>query len=87
MGILTTCPPHTRAVAGGAADVEVTFACRVRVTAYRLGLLGRAHARDVFDGVLEPGRHRIAPDPKAVRGESFVVARTTGSVLVRPAGG
>lgn len=46
-----------------------------------------AHVRDVFDGVLEPGRHRIALDPKAVRGESFVVARTTGSVLVRPVGG
>lgn len=72
------------AVAGGAADVEMTSACRVRVTAYRLGLLGRGHVRDVFDGVLEPGRHRIALDPKAVRGRSFVVARTTGSVLVRP---
>ncbi|MGW5330242.1 oxidoreductase [Streptomyces sp. NPDC004014] len=75
------------AVAGGAADVEVTSACRVRVTAYRLGRFGRAHVRDVFDGVLEPGRHRIALDPKAVRGQSFVVARTTGSVLVRPVGG
>ncbi|MER6677529.1 hypothetical protein [Streptomyces sp. NPDC000983] len=26
-----------------------------------------------------PGRHRIALDAKAVRGESFVVARTSGS--------
>ncbi|MFJ9627284.1 oxidoreductase [Streptomyces sp. NPDC101175] len=73
----------TRLVAaGGEADVEVTSPCRVRVTAYRLDRLHRSHTRDVFDGVLEPGRHRIALDAAAVKGESFVVARTTGSVLV-----
>ncbi|MFE4723129.1 oxidoreductase, partial [Streptomyces sp. NPDC056728] len=73
----------TRLVAAdGEAGLEVTSACRVRLTAYRLDRLYRTHAEDVFDAVLEPGRHRIALDPKATRGESFVVARTTGSVLV-----
>lgn len=73
----------TRLVAAdGEAGVEVTSPCRVRLTAYRLDRLYRTHAREVFDGVLEAGRHRIALDAKAVRGESFVVARTSGSVLV-----
>ncbi|MGW2640602.1 oxidoreductase [Streptomyces sp. NPDC001348] len=64
------------------ADVQVAVACRVRLTAYRLDRLSRAHAVDVFDGVLEPGRHRIALDAKAVKGRAFVVARASGSVLV-----
>ncbi|NEA99431.1 oxidoreductase [Streptomyces sp. SID13726] len=73
----------TRLVAAdGEAGVEVTSPCRVRLTAYRLDRLYRTHAHEVFDGVLEAGRHRIALDAKAVRGESFVVARTSGSVLV-----
>ncbi|MFE7168516.1 oxidoreductase [Streptomyces sp. NPDC057616] len=73
----------TRLVAAdGEAGVEVTSSCRVRLTAYRLDRLYRSHAHDVFDGVLEAGRHRIALDARAVRGESFVVARTAGSVLV-----
>ncbi|GGJ45827.1 oxidoreductase [Streptomyces brasiliensis] len=73
----------TRLVAAdGEAGIEVTSPCRVRVMAYRLDRLSRPHAQEVFDGVLEPGRHRIALDAKAVRGESFVVARTSGSVLV-----
>ncbi|GHG85343.1 oxidoreductase [Streptomyces lanatus] len=73
----------TRLVAAdGEAGVEVTSPCRVRLTAYRLDRLYRAHAQEVFDGVLEAGRHRIALDAKAVKGESFVVARTSGSVLV-----
>ncbi|MFG2126707.1 oxidoreductase [Streptomyces sp. NPDC048751] len=67
----------------GAAAIEVTSPCRVRITTYRLDRLFRAHTHDVFDAVLEPGHHRIPLDPKAVKGESFVVARTTGSVLVR----
>jgi hypothetical protein len=69
--------------ADGAAHVEVASSCRVRVTAYRLDRLHRARAREVFDGVLEPGRHRIVLDAKAVKGESFLVARTSGSVLVQ----
>ncbi|MEU7057685.1 oxidoreductase [Streptomyces sp. NPDC046197] len=68
--------------ADGAAGVEVASACRVRITAYRLDRRRRSQAREVFDGILEPGCHRIELDPKAVRGESFVVARTSGSVLV-----
>ncbi|MEU6372964.1 oxidoreductase [Streptomyces sp. NPDC046909] len=73
----------TRLVAAdGEAGVEVTSPCRVRLTAYRLDRLLRTHAQEVFDGVLEAGRHRIALDAKAVKGEAFVVARTSGSVLV-----
>ncbi|MCX5054330.1 MULTISPECIES: oxidoreductase [unclassified Streptomyces] len=73
----------TRLVAAdGEAGVEVTSPCRVRLTAYRLDRLYRTHAHEVFDGVLEPGRHRIALEARAVKGEAFVVARTAGSVLV-----
>jgi hypothetical protein len=68
--------------AGGAAHVDVTFPCRVRLTAHRLDRLHRTHTHEVFDGILEPGRHRIALEAKAVKGESFLVARTSGSVLV-----
>ncbi|MEV5430438.1 oxidoreductase [Streptomyces sp. NPDC052701] len=67
--------------AGGAAHVEVTSPCRVRLTAYRLDRLHRTHAHELFDGVLEPGRHRIPLDAKAVRGQAYLLARTTGSVL------
>ncbi|MEU9732871.1 oxidoreductase [Streptomyces sp. NPDC048002] len=78
----------TRLVAAdGEAGVEVTSPCRVRLTAYRLDRLYRTHAHEVFDGVLEAGRHRIALDAKAVRGESFVVARTSGHVLVEAMAG
>ncbi|MFJ8630054.1 oxidoreductase [Streptomyces sp. NPDC093568] len=73
----------TRLVAAdGEAGVEVTSPCRVQLTAYRLDRLYRTHTHEVFDGILEAGRHRIALDAKAVKGESFVVARTSGSVLV-----
>ncbi|MFE5811983.1 oxidoreductase [Streptomyces sp. NPDC056479] len=73
----------TRLVAAdGEAGIEVTSPCRVRLTAYRLDRLYRTHTHEVFDGILEAGRHRIALDAKAVKGESFVVARTSGSVLV-----
>ncbi|MCL6673044.1 MULTISPECIES: oxidoreductase [Streptomyces] len=73
----------TRLVAAdGEAGVEVTSPCRVRLTAYRLDRLYRTHTHEVFDGLLEPGRHRIALDAKARKGESYVVARTAGSVLV-----
>ncbi|MDQ1034911.1 hypothetical protein QFZ75_001327 [Streptomyces sp. V3I8] len=73
----------TRLVAAdGEAGVEVTSACRVRLIAYRLDRLCRTHVHEVFDGVLEAGRHRLALDEKATKGESFIVARTSGSVLV-----
>ncbi|MEU9157906.1 oxidoreductase [Streptomyces sp. NPDC048417] len=68
--------------ADGAAGVEVTSPCRVRLTAYRLDRLSRLHSQDLFDGVLEPGSHRIPLDGKAAKGGSYVVARTSGSVLV-----
>ncbi|MEU9185666.1 oxidoreductase [Streptomyces sp. NPDC048484] len=73
----------TRLVAAdGEAGVEVTSPCRVRLTAYRLDRLYRTHMHEVFDGVLEAGRHRLPLDARATRGESFIVARTSGSVLV-----
>jgi hypothetical protein len=73
----------TRLVAAdGEAGVEVASPCRVRLTAYRLDRLSRAHAREVFDGILDAGRHRIPLDAKAVRGKSYVVARTSSDVLV-----
>ncbi|MGW3659229.1 oxidoreductase [Streptomyces sp. NPDC005151] len=70
--------------ADGTAEVDVTSACRVSLVAYRLDRLYRTHAQEVFDGVLEPGQHRIPLDARAVKGQSFIVARTTGSVLVAP---
>ncbi|MGW2647919.1 oxidoreductase [Streptomyces sp. NPDC001393] len=73
--------------AGSSADVEVTSACRVRITAYRLDRLYRTHTREVFDGVLEPGRHRVPLDPRAVKGEAYLVARTTGGVRTAPVTG
>lgn len=69
-------------VTDGAADIEVTSPCRVRLTAYRLDRLYRTHTHELLDDVLEPGHHRLPLDAKAVRGQSYVVARTTGSVLV-----
>ncbi|MFI5663088.1 oxidoreductase [Streptomyces sp. NPDC051684] len=73
----------TRLVAAdGEAGVEVTSTCRVRITSYRLDRLYRTHTHDVFDAVLTPGRHRITLAHRATRGQSFLVARTTGSVLV-----
>lgn len=68
--------------ADGEAGIEITSPCRVRLTAYRLDRLYRTHAHELFDGLLQAGRHRIPLDAKAVRGEAFVVARTSGSVLV-----
>ncbi len=65
-----------------AADVEVTSPCRVRLTAYRLDRLHRVHTDELLDGVLEPGGHRVPLDPRTVRTDSFLVARTPGSVLV-----
>jgi hypothetical protein len=72
--------------AEGEASVEVTAVCRVRLTAYRIDRLHRVHAREVFDAELEPGSHRIPLDARATKGESFLVARTTGSVLTAVGG-
>ncbi|MEU8876463.1 oxidoreductase [Streptomyces javensis] len=69
---------------GGEAVVEVASECRVRVVAHRLDRLSRAHAHEVFDASMEPGIHRIPLAARAVRGQSFVVARTSDVVLVTP---
>ncbi|MFJ6695184.1 oxidoreductase [Streptomyces sp. NPDC091272] len=75
----------TRLVAAdGEAGVEVTSACRVQLVAYRRDRLHRTHAEVVFEGRLEAGRHRIPLDAKATRGQSYIVARTTGGVLAAP---
>ncbi|MDX2603907.1 oxidoreductase [Streptomyces caniscabiei] len=77
----------TRLVAAdGQAGIEITSTCRVELTAYRLDRLYRPHTYRFFDGILPAGRHRIGLDPKAVKGESFIVARTSGTVLVEPMG-
>ncbi|MEV0090734.1 oxidoreductase [Streptomyces sp. NPDC050738] len=68
-------------VAAGEASVEVTSTCRLRLTAYRIDRLNRVHTEEVHDAELGPGAHRIPLDARSVKGESFVVARTTGSVL------
>lgn len=68
----------------GEAVVEVTSECRVRLVAHRLARLSRAHAHELFDAWLEPGVHRIPLEARAVRGQSFVVARTSDAVLVTP---
>ncbi|MGW0738059.1 oxidoreductase [Streptomyces sp. NPDC002851] len=70
----------------GRAQVEVTSTCRVHVTAYRLDRLHRTHAREVYDDTLAPGTHDIALDARATRGESYLVARTTGSTLTATVG-
>ncbi|MDQ0994133.1 hypothetical protein QFZ74_005361 [Streptomyces sp. V3I7] len=54
----------------------------MRVTAYRLDRFSRTRAQEVFDGVLEPGHHRVPLDARAVKGKAYVVARAPGSVLV-----
>lgn len=72
--------------AEGQAGIEITSTCRVELTAYRLDRLSRPHTYRFFDGILPAGRHRIGMDPKAVKGEAFIVARTSGTVLVEPVG-
>ncbi|MGP3982352.1 oxidoreductase [Streptomyces sp. KR80] len=68
----------------GRITAEVAAPCRVQVLAYRLDRLYRTHTHEVFDGLLEPGSHVIDADRNALKGESHVVARTTGGVLVSP---
>ncbi|WP_445521008.1 oxidoreductase [Streptomyces sp. NEAU-174] len=82
--------PHDRrrllgltAVAGGAeAVVEVAATCRVALAAHRLDRLSRPRARELFDAVLDPGTHHIPLDPRALRGRSYLVARTNEAVRV-----
>ncbi|MFG3002503.1 oxidoreductase [Streptomyces calvus] len=72
--------------AGDRAEVVVTSSCRVRLTAHRIDRLSRTHVQDLFDAVLEPGRHLVPLDAGATKGRSFLVARTGGSVLVTAVG-
>ncbi|MDT0449166.1 hypothetical protein [Streptomyces hesseae] len=66
-------------VVGGQARLEVTEACRVRVTGYRPGPLGRVRARELFDGRVGPGGRRVGvPVPWGM----YVVARCGAEVLV-----
>ncbi|MYY09907.1 oxidoreductase [Streptomyces sp. SID4919] len=69
---------------GGDAGVDITSTCRVRLLSYRLDRLRRTRTHELFDGVLGPGHHRIPLDGRTARGRSFLVARTTDSVLVAP---
>ncbi len=83
-------PPDRRrlvrlAARGGEALVEVASECRVRLAAHRLDRLSRPHTLDVYDAPLPPGVHRLPLPPKAARGESFLVARTTDTVLTAAA--
>jgi hypothetical protein len=68
----------------GEALVEVTSECRVRLASHRLDRLSRPHTHDLFDAPLPRGLHHLALPPKAVRGPSFLVARTTDTVLTTP---
>jgi hypothetical protein len=64
------------------AVVEVSSDCRVGLIVYRLDRLHRTHEHIAFDDVLPPGSHRLPLDPKALKGEAFLVARTSGEVRV-----
>ncbi|MEU8953075.1 oxidoreductase [Streptomyces sp. NPDC048518] len=72
------------AVGPEAAELEVTSACRVRVTAYRMDRLSRTHVHEALDEVLAPGEHRVTLPARATKGDAYVVARTSTSVLVAP---
>ncbi|MBW5424158.1 oxidoreductase, partial [Streptomyces sp. BG9H] len=67
-----------------AARLQVTSACRVQLITYRVDRLSRAHVHEVLDEVLEAGEHRVPLAGKATKGASYVVARTSTSVLVTP---
>lgn len=67
------------------AQLDVTSTCRVRLTTYRVDRLSRTHVHEVFDEVLEPGHHEVPLASKSTKGNAYVVARTSTSVLVTPA--
>ncbi|MES4907480.1 MULTISPECIES: oxidoreductase [unclassified Streptomyces] len=69
---------------GAEALLEVVAPCRVGLLAHRLDRLGRPRAQALFSGWLEPGTHRVPLDARAVRGDAFLVARTSSTVLVAP---
>lgn len=65
----------------GRVHVGVAAACRVRLTGYRQDRFRRTRTVEVFEGRLEPGEHTVPLDAR-LRAGAFVVARTTGDVLV-----
>ncbi|MGW2466380.1 oxidoreductase [Streptomyces bauhiniae] len=65
-----------------AAEIDVSTPGRVQLLAYRVDRLRRTQVRTVLDAVLGPGHHRLPLDPRTVRGEAYLVARTSGGVLV-----
>ncbi|GAA2304893.1 oxidoreductase [Streptomyces violaceusniger] len=74
----------TTAAGGAEAVVEISATCRVALVVHRLDRLSRPRTRDLFDAVLDPGTHHIPLDPRAVRGRSYLVARTNDAVRVTP---
>ncbi|GCD33471.1 oxidoreductase [Streptomyces chrestomyceticus JCM 4735] len=89
---LDRCPQDQRrllrlAAARGEVTVETAVPCRIGITAYRVDRLSRTRTAELFAGQVEAGTHRLAVDARATRGTAYVVARTSGSVLVAPVAG
>ncbi|MFF7652213.1 hypothetical protein ACFZCY_20720 [Streptomyces sp. NPDC007983] len=72
------------AARSGEALVEVTTECRVRLAADRLDRLSRPHTHDLFDARLPRASTAWPCPPKALRGASLLVARTTDTILTTP---
>ncbi|MFH9431572.1 oxidoreductase [Streptomyces sp. NPDC017615] len=70
-----------------AAEIEVSAPGRVQLTAYRLDRLRRTRSHTVLDATLGPGSHCLPLGAGVVRGETYLVARTSGGVLVAPVRG
>ncbi len=89
---LDRCPQHQRrllrlAAVRGEVTVETAVPCRIGITAYRVDRLSRTRTAELFAGQIEAGTHRLAVDARATRRTAYVVARTSGSVLVAPVAG
>ncbi|MFD7667539.1 oxidoreductase [Streptomyces sp. NPDC059788] len=89
---LDRCPQDQRrllrlAAVRGEVTVETAVPCRLGVTAYRVDRLSRTRTAELFAGQVEAGTHRLAVDARATRGTAYVVARTSGSVLVAAVAG
>ncbi len=70
------------AAEGGEVTLVVAHPCRVRLTGYCVDRLRRTRTAVLHDGQLTPGAHTLRMDSAMEAGETFVVARTTGGVLV-----
>ncbi|MFE5858426.1 oxidoreductase [Streptomyces sp. NPDC056500] len=71
-------------VSEGEALLTVASPCEVLVMAYRLDRLYRTHEQAVFTGTLDVGEHRVPLPPRAVKGQSYLVARSMDTALVAP---